>query len=45
MEAVKAYISAHPELLDNLNQILYQEVWNKYALGNISKWEMDSLSF
>ena len=45
MEAVKAYISAHPELLNNLNQMLYQEVWDKYALGSISKWEMDSLSF
>lgn len=45
MEAVKIYIAAHPELLNNLNQILYQEVWDKYALGSISKWEMDSLSF
>lgn len=45
MEVVKSYIAAHPELLDNLNNILYQEVWDKYALGNISKWEMDSLSF
>ena len=45
MEAVKTYITMHPELLNNLNQILYQEVWDKYALGNISKWEMDSLSF
>ena len=45
MEAVKVYIAAHPELLNNLNQILYQEVWDKYALGSISKWEMDSLSF
>ena len=45
MEAVKAYISSHPELLDNLNNMLYQESWDKYALGNTSKWEMDSLSF
>ena len=45
MEAVKQYIAAHPELLDNLNNMLYQEVWDKYALGSISKWEMDSLSF
>ena len=45
MEVVKSYITAHPELLDNLNNILYQEVWDKYALGNTSKWEMDSLSF
>lgn len=45
MEPVKNYITDHPELLDNLNKNLYQEVWDKYALGNISKWEMDSLSF
>lgn len=45
MEVVKQYIATHPELLNNLNNILYQEVWDKYALGNISKWEMDSLSF
>ena len=45
MDTVKTYITAHPELLINLNNILYQEVWDKYALGNISKWEMDSLSF
>ena len=45
MEVVKQYIAAHPELLDNLNNMLYQEVWDKYALGSISKWEMDSLSF
>ena len=45
MEVVKQYITTHPELLNNLNNILYQEVWDKYALGNISKWEMDSLSF
>ena len=25
--------------------MLYQESWDKYALGNTSKWEMDSLSF
>lgn len=45
MEPVKNYISEHPELLNKLNDTLYQEVWNKYALGNTSKWEMDSLSF
>ena len=28
-----------------LNQTLFDEVNNKYALGNISSWEMDSISF
>ena len=45
MDTVRTYITDHPELLTNLNNILYQEIWDKYALGNISKWEMDSLSF
>lgn len=45
MEVIKQYITAHPELLDNLNNMLYQEIWDKYALGSVSKWEMDSLSF
>lgn len=45
MEPIKNYIINHPELLDKLNNNLYQEVWDKYALGNTSKWEMDSLSF
>ena len=45
MEAVKKYIADNPQLLDSLNQMLYDEVWDKYAQGNTSKWEMDSLSF
>jgi len=45
MNPVRQYISSHPELLENLNNMLFQEMWEKYALGNTSKWEMDSLSF
>ena len=45
MDPVRQYISSHPELLENLNNMLFQEMWEKYALGSISKWEMDSLSF
>lgn len=33
------------EMLQKLNQSLYGEVAEKYAEGNISKWEMDSISF
>lgn len=33
------------EILDKLNQALFKETYDKYALGNESKWEMDSLSF
>ncbi len=45
MEVVKNYIANHGELLDKLNEKLYNEVWEKYAEGNLSKWEMDSVSF
>ncbi len=31
--------------LEEYNNILFQECWEKYCLGNLSKWEMDSVSF
>ena len=33
------------ELLMKYNDILFSELWNKYASGSISHWEMDSLCF
>ena len=33
------------EILTNLNKTLIDEIAEKYAEGNIAKWEMDSLSF
>ena len=33
------------ELKEKVNSILFNEMWSKYAEGNISKWEMDSVSF
>ena len=40
------YIKAHKtELLTSLNNTLINETTEKYGLGNISKWEMDSISF
>ncbi len=33
------------DCLDRYNSFQFNEVWNKYAQGTISKWEMDSLSF
>lgn len=45
MSKIKSYIvKNHDELLEKLNWNLMNELWNKYALGTISKWEMDSLS-
>lgn len=46
MNVVRQYIKDNmDELLEKLNHKLYMEVYNKYATGTISKWEMDSISF
>lgn len=33
------------EVLNQYNNLLFNEAWNKYAVGNISAWEMESLCF
>ena len=46
METPKRYILEHQkELLTKFNNILFNEMWNKYAKGNLSTWEMDSVCF
>lgn len=46
MEPMRDYLKANSvEMLNKLNNALFQEQWDKYALGTISKWEMDSISF
>ena len=46
MDNVRPYIKAHQsELLTSLNDKLTADVWNKYCLGSLSKWEMDAVSF
>ena len=46
MDPVRDWMKANQqEILTDLNNRLYQEVFEKYAEGSISKWEMDSLSF
>ena len=46
MEPAKEYIQEHQqELLDALNDSLFQEQWDKYATGNESTWEMDSMGY
>ena len=32
-------------ILNNLNQAIFLEEWNKYAYGNISSWEMEVMCF
>lgn len=45
MDKIRPYVKAHnQELLEAVNTRLTEDVWNKYCLGNISKWEMDSVS-
>ena len=46
MEPMRVYLKAHnDEMLAKLNMELYDEMFNKYAAGNISHWEMESVSF
>lgn len=33
------------EILFNLNMKIFKEDWNKYAQGNLSSWEMETLCF
>ena len=46
MEPMRQYLKDNKEeALAKLNKVLYDEIADKYADGNISKWEMDSISF
>ena len=46
MDPMREYLKEHKdEMLNALNNSLYEEVSEKYAQGNISSWEMDSISF
>ena len=46
MDIIRPYVKEHnQELLEAVNNRLTADVWNKYCLGNLSKWEMDSISF
>ena len=45
MDKVRPYVKEHnAELLKAVNERLISDVWNKYCLGSISKWEMEALS-
>ena len=45
MNGIKEELKTNPKILENLNEKLFAAVWDKYASGNISKWEMDSVCF
>ena len=46
MDPVRDFLKSHQEeLLKEVNEGLIKELWDKYCSGNISKWEMDSVSY
>jgi DNA polymerase-3 subunit alpha len=46
MDVARDWLKEHQEeTLKALNISLFMETWNKYADGNISAWEMESLCF
>ena len=46
MDAARSWLKENQEeILKQYNNLLFNETWNKYATGNISAWEMESLCF
>lgn len=46
MDIFRNYFKEHgEEILNTLNKAIFENDWAKYATGNISSWEMDSLCF
>lgn len=45
MDIIRPFVQKNaPDLLKKVNARLTEDVWNKYCLGSVSKWEMDSIS-
>ena len=45
MDIIRPFVQKNNvELLNKINDRLYKDTWDKYCLGTISKWEMDSIS-
>ena len=46
MDIFRSWINSDKDnILNNLNQIIFKEDWDKYAKGTISSWEMEVLCF
>ena len=46
MNIIRPFIKKNSDvLLNQVNQRLTSDLWNKYCEGTLSKWEMDSVSF
>jgi len=42
---LRPFVKEHSEeLLESINNKLFNDLWNKYCDGSLSKWEMDSIS-
>lgn len=45
MDIIRPFIKKnHDQLLRDVNDKLTADMWNKYCLGSISKWEMEAIS-
>ena len=46
MDIIRPWVKKNSSmLLEQVNERLTRDMWNKYCLGNLSKWEMDAVSF
>ena len=46
MDGARDWLKVNQEaVLNALNELLFKDAWDKYAIGNISAWEMESLCF
>lgn len=46
MDIIRPWVKKNADkLLEQVNNLLMKDMWDKYALGSLSKWEMDSVSF
>ena len=46
MADARVWLQDHQkEMLKKFNTVLFKETWDKYAQGNVSAWEMESLCF
>ena len=46
MDKIRPWVKENANtLLDQVNERLMSETWNKYCTGSLSKWEMDAVSF
>lgn len=46
MDVFRNWIASDKDnILNTLNAKIFKEDWNKYALGNLSSWEMEALCF